>query len=138
MMLQRVGNASTSTAVANQYYLQRHPCQKYSIPEEKKLPRALKLCCRNEVHASIQHFDTFSSSGKFCRKSSIGLEYSASDVTFLVSIMLIPDPARSKAIGSSPDSSSRAIVLYQHQAPNPSPCTKTNFFVLIFSKNSGN
>jgi len=40
-------------------------------------------------------------------------------------------------VGSNPDSSSRAIVLYQHHAPKPSPCIRTNFFVLTFSRNSG-
>lgn len=79
---------------------------------------------------------TFSSSGRFSRYWINGFEYSANVVTVFVSVRSIPDPVRSNAVGWSPTSSNWAMVLYQHQAPKPSPCIRIILLNLTFSRDS--
>ncbi len=71
---------------------------------------------------------TFSVPAKFSRSSTRGFTYWAKLVIWLGSVGSIPEPARSTAVATNPDSSSNAIDLYQHHAPSPPPCTRTKCF----------
>jgi len=61
--------------------------------------------------------------------ASRGSAYCSSVATSLGSAECLPEPARSIATGSNPESCSNARLLYQHQAPIPAPCTSTMSFV---------
>lgn len=73
--------------------------------------------------------NTFSPSARFSRKSVSGFTYCDRHVILFVSYEWTPDPVKSMAVTLKPPSSRSAIVLYQHQAPNPPPWTRTKWLV---------